>query len=163
MGFFSSKTLTVQVDIELYLVPSNHQTLIWFIDHFKEITEAWTLFFFPEIGQHSPALMVFFRVIDWYIILWLWEPRFSDSQLLYHCEAERREREGNKERWEVLSMCWVLSRRKKSLFLPLLTLCTKSIWKITYIQHLFEQTINWFTFINIMASYWHFAVWIYDS
>lgn len=107
------------MDIELYLVPSNHQTLIWFIDHFKEITEAWTLFFFPEIGQHSPALMVFFRVIDWYIILWLWEPRFSNSQLLYHCEAEKREREREKkkERWEVLSMCWVLSRQKKKLLL----------------------------------------------
>lgn len=106
------------MDIELYLVPSNHQTLIWFIDHFKEITEAWTLFFFPEIGQHSPALMVFFRVIDWYIILWLWEPRFSNSQLLYHCDAEKREREREKkERWEVLSMCWVLSRQKKKLLL----------------------------------------------
>lgn len=111
------------MDIELYLVPSNHQTLIWFIDHFKEITEAWTLFFFPEIGQHSPALMVFFRVIDWYIILWLWEPRFSNSQLLYHCEAEKREREREKKKkGERYFQCAEFCQDKKKKLLLVFTL-----------------------------------------
>lgn len=98
-GFINTKSAGGYRALFSALKPPNFNLIYW---SFKEITEAWTLFFFSEIGQHSPALMVFFRVIDWYIILWLWEPRFSDSQLFYHCEAEKRERERNKERWEVL-------------------------------------------------------------